>query len=219
MSCHGEADDQNHSHSHSHNHSHSHSHDADADTGLADSLHQQLNIDESWCLNEQTAGSIKTVFKAWPDRHDTAHAVHSDADAELLVFVPFTAMVKLRSIYIWGGAHASAPSKVKVFANRDDLDFDTVGQCTCTQEWDLVDQALEPIEYSVRAAKFNNVRCLTLYFPANFGDPETVLYFLAFRGEWTKFTNTPVVSTYELNPRAADHKTPASERMGHHGIS
>ncbi|KAJ2538588.1 hypothetical protein EV175_006450, partial [Coemansia sp. RSA 1933] len=196
MNCHSEAnDDDHHSHSHSHSHSHGdHSHDADADTGLADSLHQQLNIDETWCLNEQTPDSIKTVFKPWPDRLDTTFSVTSDADEELLVFVPFTAMVKLRSIYIWGGpTRQSAPSHVKVFANRDDLDFDTVGQCTPTQEWDLVDQAVEPVEYSVRVAKFSNVRSLTLYFPTNFGtdDAETSLYFLAFRGEWTKFTDAP----------------------------
>ncbi|KAJ1664004.1 hypothetical protein IW140_004418 [Coemansia sp. RSA 1813] len=219
MSCHGEANEDDHSHSHSHSHSHDHSHDAEADTGLADSLHRQLNIDEAWCLNEQTPDSIKTIFKPWHERLDTLRIVRSDADEELLVFVPFTAMIKLRSIYIWGGGSRSAPSEVSVFANRDDLDFDTVGECTPTQKWALIDQAREPVEYPVRATKFNNVRCLTLYFPTNFGDPETVLHFLAFRGEWTKFTDAPVVSIYELNPRAADHKTPASESMGHSHIS
>ncbi|KAJ2751842.1 hypothetical protein H4S06_004058 [Coemansia sp. BCRC 34490] len=224
MSCQNEANDHDHDHSHGHNHSHghgghNHSHDAEADTGLADSLHSQINIDETRCLNEQEAGSIKTVFKAWHDRLDTTQGVSSDADEELLVFVPFTSMVKLRSIYIWGGATGAAPSEVRVFANRDDLDFDTVGQCAPTQQWSLVAQAREPVEYPVRATKFSSVRSLVLHFPRNFGDDSTALYYLAFRGEWTRLTDAPVVSIYELNPRAADDKTPASESMGHHTIS
>ncbi|KAJ1988114.1 hypothetical protein GGI25_001656 [Coemansia spiralis] len=214
--CHGEAND--HDHDHDHDHSHGHSHDADADTGIADSLFGKVNTDETWCLNESVPEAIKTVFKPWHQRLDTTRYVESDADAELLVFVPFTGMVKLKSIFVWGRGE-SAPSEVRVFANRDDLDFDSVGDARPTQEWALVDQAREPVEYPVRAAKFGAVRSLLLHFPASFGADQTAVYFLAFRGEWTELVDAPVVSVYEAKPNVADHKAPAGENFAHHSIS
>ncbi|KAJ1728665.1 hypothetical protein LPJ61_003912, partial [Coemansia biformis] len=210
MSCHGEAhdDDFGHSHEgHGHGHGHGrghgghdHSHEADADTGLSDSLFGKVVVDEAWCLNERTAGSVRGVFKPWDRRLDTAHCIESDADVELLVYVPFNGMVKLKSVLIWGGDGQAAPSHVRVFANRDDLDFDSVGDAVPTQEWPLVDGATQPVEYPVRAAKFAAVRSVALHFPANFGADETQIFYLAFRGDWEQLRENPVISVYELKP-------------------
>ncbi|KAJ2158576.1 hypothetical protein GGF46_003668 [Coemansia sp. RSA 552] len=178
MDCHGEATGDD--HSHGHDHSHDHSHEAEADTGPNDSLLGQVLVDQTWCLNEREEGSVRGVFKTWDRRLDTTQLIESDADSELLVHVPFNAMIKLKSILIWGGVEGTAPRSVRVFANRDDLDFDTVGSARATQQWDLV-QSTHPAEYSVRVAKFNNVRSLTLHFPESFDGEQSVLYFLAFR--------------------------------------
>ncbi|KAI8323253.1 DUF1000-domain-containing protein [Martensiomyces pterosporus] len=228
MNCHGEANDDDydvpHSHSHSHGHGHSHGHDHDHDhdnveTGFADSLFTKVLVDEVRCLNESEPDSIKQVFKPWTERLDTTRYVESDADEELLVYVPFNGMVKLKSIFVWGGPTNSSPSELRVFANRDDLDFDNVHETAATQEWQLVEGAREPVEYPTRTAKFNNVRCLTLFFPRNFGADESTVYYLAFRGEWTELKENPLITVYELKPNVADHKTPAGENLGHHTIS
>ncbi|KAJ2710908.1 hypothetical protein H4R19_003509 [Coemansia spiralis] len=227
MSCHGEAHDDDfghshdghgHSHSHGHDHDHDHDHDAEADTGLRDSLFGKVAVGRAWCLNEQTPGSVCGVFKPWHQRLDTTCGIASDADEELLVYVPFTGMVKLKSVLIWGGSGQEAPREVRVFANRDDLDFDNVHDALPTQEWPLVDGATHPVEYPVRAAKFSAVQSVALHFPANFGADETHVYYLAFRGDWEQLRENPVISVYELRPNVADHKAPASE-TSHQSIS
>ncbi|KAJ1724699.1 hypothetical protein LPJ53_001060 [Coemansia erecta] len=208
-----------HDHGHGHDHDHDHSHDQPADTGMADSLFSKVNVDLVRCLNESTPDSIKCVFKPYHQRLDTTQFASSDPDdPELLVYVPFTAMIKLKSIFIWGGPDDSSPSEVRVFANREDLDFDSIGDAEPTQQWALARGAREPVEYPVRATKFGSVRSLVLHFPACFAGDESTVYFLAFRGEWTELQDKPVVAIYELKPNAADHKVPGSELMGHHSI-
>ncbi|KAJ2894602.1 hypothetical protein IWW38_002526 [Coemansia aciculifera] len=224
MSCQHEANEDDY-----HNHDHSgcdHSHDDEAETGHTDSLYSKVLVDKAWCLNESEPDSIKRVFKPWHLRMDTTRFVTSSSgdDPELLVYVPFSGMVKLKSVFVWGGASDEAPESIRVFANRDDLDFDNVAGATPTQEWDLVRGARAPVEYPVRPAKFAAVRSLTLHLPRSFAtdngddDERTKLCFLSFRGDWMPLTANPVISVYELTPNAADHKAPASE-LSHSSIS
>ncbi|GFH29007.1 PITH domain-containing protein, partial [Haematococcus lacustris] len=62
------------------------------------------------CLNEELAGSCQAVFDG---------------------------AVKLRAICVIGGGAGSSPSQLKVYTNRDDLDFEAVGALPAVQEWDL----------------------------------------------------------------------------------
>ncbi|KAJ2004353.1 hypothetical protein GGI04_002634 [Coemansia thaxteri] len=220
MSCHHEAGEDDY-HGHGHGHDHDHDHGDEADTGPSDSLFGKVLDEQAWCLNEAEAGSIRRVFKPWHRRLDTTELVTSDVDGELLIYVPFNGMVKLKSIFVWGGAGGSAPQRLRVFANRDDLDFDSIEGAECTQEWDLARGAREPVEYAVRAARFGAVRCLTLLVPRCFDAPDapTELLFLAFRGDWMPLRADPVISIYELTPNAADHKAPATELMGHRSVT
>jgi hypothetical protein len=49
--------------------------------------------------------------------------------------------VKLKAIcVIGGGPPGSAPSKMRAFINRDDLDFATVAGAAALQEWDLQEE-------------------------------------------------------------------------------
>ncbi|MQL94873.1 hypothetical protein Taro_027531 [Colocasia esculenta] len=76
-------------------------------------------------LNESTAGSVKSVFKPWEHRLNSSEGFleSNDGDPELLVFIPFTSDVKLKSISIVGGADGTSPSKMRAFINRDGIDF------------------------------------------------------------------------------------------------
>ncbi|KAJ1953165.1 hypothetical protein EC988_003150 [Linderina pennispora] len=214
---HGHGHGHNHGHGHGHGHGHDHDHDAE-DLGFADSLYSKILVDNTTCLNEAEPNSIHGVFKPHHLRLDTQKFVESDCDEELLIHVPFNGMVKLKSILLWGGAGESAPKHMKVFANRDDLDFDNVNDTTCTQAWDLVEGARQPVEYPTRIAKFNSVRSLAIFLPSNFGADETTVYYLGFRGEWTELKENPLITVYELRPNVADHKTPADELVGHNSV-
>jgi len=176
--------DEHDSHEHDHGHSHDHDHDG-PNRGAEDSLYSRVDRDNVRCLNEREADSGKNVIKPWHERNDTTKYVESDADEQLILFIPFTGSVKLKSISIKAGPENSCPSKLKAYINREDIDFDTVESFTATQEWELV-STNEIVEYPTRLTKMYNVRNLTLYFPENFGDDVTRISYIGLKGEWTE---------------------------------
>ncbi|KAJ3029695.1 PITH domain-containing protein 1 [Rhizophlyctis rosea] len=188
---------------HHHHHGHDHDHDHDGpDRGREFTLYQQVDIDRVRCLNESENGAAKTVFKSWEEREDRTQFVESDADEQLIIHVPFTANVKLKSIAIIADHSDQAPSKLKAFVNRDDIDFDTADSTEATQEWDLVDPQHIPLgslpEYPTRIAKFSNLRSVTLYFPENFGGETTTIFYIGLKGEWMEINKDPIITIYEL---------------------
>jgi hypothetical protein len=89
------------------------------------------------------------------------------------------------------------------FANENTIDFEDVADKTPTQEFD-VPQGREVGEYQVRylphsflllessfngfsrTAKFTNISCITVFFPASQGADETRVYYLGFLGQWNE---------------------------------
>ncbi|CAG8631694.1 23723_t:CDS:2 [Cetraspora pellucida] len=141
--------------------------------------------------------------------------VESDVDEQLILFIPFTGSVKLKSISIKSGPGDSCPSKMKAYINREDIDFDTVDSYTATQEWELISNP-DNIEYITRMAKMYNVRNLTLYFPENFGDDVTRIFYIGLKGEWTEIK---FLMKQASTPNPADHKNPAEDEKIHHTIN
>ena len=62
-----------------------------------------IDIGGVTCGNEMEPDSIKGCFRAWTERDDLTLFVDSDADEQLLVYVPFTGDVKLKSITLITG--------------------------------------------------------------------------------------------------------------------
>ncbi|RRT82970.1 hypothetical protein B296_00002363 [Ensete ventricosum] len=81
-------------------------------TGRVSYLHLQVSA-----LNEAVAGSVKSVFKPWNRRLDTSEGFleSNDGDPELLVFIPFTSDVKIKSISVVGGSGGTSPSKMRAY--------------------------------------------------------------------------------------------------------
>ncbi|RKP10839.1 galactose-binding domain-like protein [Thamnocephalis sphaerospora] len=211
---------EHHEHGHGHGDGHDHTHDEE-DALVKDSLYEKIDREHVCGLNESQPGAAKTVIKPWHERRDTTQIVESDADEQLIVTVPFTGMVKLKSILLFGPQDASAPAKLKVYVNRDDIDFDTVDSTQETQAWELAHGAGDVCEYHTRRlAKFSSVRSITLFFSENFGDDVTRLSYIGFRGEWTKIPAQPIITAYELRPNPADHKNILEENtLGATGYS
>ncbi|KAJ9069763.1 hypothetical protein DSO57_1015259 [Entomophthora muscae] len=205
-------------HDHGHGHGHDHNHDDDVEAALKESLLSKIDLENVRCLNEAVPGSVKHVFKPWELRMDLEKFVESDSDEQLIIFVPFTGMVKLKSITLRGGVEGASPSLLKVFINREDIDFDSAESTTPTQEWELVDHPHDVVEYSTRLTKFNSVRNLTLYFPSNFGSDTSILSFIAFKGEWSEVKQDPIITIYEVQPNVKDHKVPGIGESSHQQI-
>lgn len=133
--------------------------------------------------------------------------LESDADEQILMTVPFTGQVKLHSILVRTSPSDSAPRTLKVFINRDDVDFSTAEELAPTQEFEL-SQTSEVQELPVKRALFGKVQRLTLFFEDNFGDGDqdvTRLSYLGFKGEWMQLGRAPSQILYEAAPNPNDH--------------
>ncbi|KAG0263344.1 hypothetical protein DFQ27_001803 [Actinomortierella ambigua] len=188
--CHDEAHDHDHDH-HGHD-GHDHSHDRSPDEDLVHgSLLGKIDRDLVVCLNESAPGQGKAILKPWADKMDDTKVLESDADEQLILFIPFTASVRIKSISIRYEPGETAPSKVKAFTNREDVDFDTAESMEPTQEFDLVDDTRgQVIEYVTKYEKEKN--------------------------HTQSFKQDPIITVYELQANPADHKVPgAVETFGH----
>ncbi|KAF2102839.1 DUF1000-domain-containing protein, partial [Rhizodiscina lignyota] len=208
-------------HSHEHDHGDDHDHGQPSEhtyeTTPANLLYEQLDFPKVTTLNEDQSGSGEAILKkTWAERLDPEPLLESDADEQILMTVPFTGQVRLQSILLRSSDSPSAPSTLKVFINRDDLDFSSAEELSATQEFELA-RTNDIQEYPVKRALFNNTRSLSLFFTENFGQGEedvTHLYYVAFKGEFMKLSKEPVSFLYEAAANPADHKPIVSASKG-----
>ncbi|XP_043705640.1 PITH domain-containing protein 1 isoform X2 [Telopea speciosissima] len=181
------------------------------------SLYKHIDLPKVSALNEAISGSVKSVFKAWEQRLDSSggYLESNEGDPELLVFIPFTSDVKIKSISVVGGADGTSPSKMRAFINRDGIDFSDAQTMQPIQEWDLVENFQGVLEYQTRYARFQGVGNLTLHFPDNHGAETTQIHYIGLRGEATQLKRDVVATiVYELMPNPSDHKTRAESGGG-----
>jgi hypothetical protein len=234
--CHEEHDGHGHG-----DHSHGgdgHDHSDDITPALQYSLYQHINFDGITTMNETEADSGKAVVKkTWAERLQEQPELKSDADEQLLMQIPyakylsscirsarltlchsFTGQVKLHSIRIRTSNSSSAPQRLKVFINRDDLDFSSASDLSAIQEFHL-SQTSEIQDIPVKRALFGKVQSLTLFFVDNFGQGEedvTRITYLGFKGEWMQLGRAPTNVIYEAAANPSDHalKGTAVNKMG-----
>lgn len=199
--CHDEHDHSGHGHD-------EHDHSDDITPALQHSLYQHIDFDGVQTLNEETTGSGKAVLKkTWAERLDLEPEVASDADEQLIVQVPFTGQVKLHSVLLRTSPSDSAPRTLKLFINRDDVDFDAAADLPPTQVLEL-SQTGDVQELPVKRALFGKVTRLALFFEDNFGEGDedvTRFSYLGFKGEWMALGRAPAQILYEAAPNPNDH--------------
>jgi hypothetical protein len=171
-------------------------------------------------MNEQVTGmSIKTI-KPYDRRSDEVDYVESDADDQLIIKIPFVGAVKLRSIMIKAGPTDSTPTEIHLFSNSETLDFEEASNETikATQKLSSVVVTRDVITYPLKAAKFNNVRSITLFIPSSMGGDTSRIYFIGFKGEWLgqQRREGPSNIVYESAPQVKDHmKIPGTDAGAH----
>lgn len=224
MDCRDE-DNEAHGHSHGHDHNHDghdHDHVPPPDTNAVQSLYRHIDHDGIVTLNETDAGSGAGVFKDWDRRLNVSEFVESDVDEQLLITVPFTGVVRLHSLLVRSVADERAPDRIRVFKNRQDLDFNTAADMKPTAEFrhpagvgaDDDDEG-EPgtldsegiVEYAFNRAHFSNVTALTLFVQDNHGAETTKITYIGLRGQFqSPLGRAPVVTLYEAAANPRDHK-------------
>ena len=117
------------------------------------------------------------------------------------------------------GGDDQGPKSMKAFINRDDIDFTNVTDMTPTQvnlalarqlsppsyfapwqTWEIAENNPWNAEHLFRAAKFSNVRSLTLFIDSNHGGATSRVNYLALKGIFTPLKSEPIVAMYELRP-------------------
>lgn len=186
-----------------------HDHSSDVTPALQNLLYSQIDFPSVRTLNEATPSSGRKILqKSWDQRLDPTPELVSDADAQIILHVPFTGQVRLHSIHVRIPNDDSAPSKLKVHVNNPDLDFGSASETPATQEFNLA-RTSQIQDIAVKRAKFTTCRSLSLFFEENYsGDPDgtTRISYIAFKGDWMHLNREPVEFLYESAARPTDHK-------------
>lgn len=200
--------------------------DAEHDCSASYVIYKTINLSKTRCLNEEVANSCRNVFRPWDGRLEVIDSplrsvrVENDDDDdddegnELLLHVEFDASVKLKAFSVVGGLGAefeSRPRSVRLYVNRDDLDFGTVHDLEPVQTFDLLDNQAGEVEYPVRAAKFSGVHSIDMHFPSISESDHQSIYFIGFKGEYTSRRRQAVDAVYEGVALPSDHKVPGDE--------
>jgi PITH domain len=194
---------------------HSHDHDHGDDPGL--SLRQYIEFVGVACLNEEVQFSGQHVLKRHEDRLSDTPSVRSpEGDPELILHIPFTEAVTIQSITIRNASSSTetaSPRRIKLFTNREDLDFEAARELPPQQEIELLppDHFVEgTIDYPTRpAGRFQSISSLTLFVVNNYddsGESGTEITFVGLKGRGTRMKRMAVETVYESQGMMKDHQ-------------
>mmetsp|Transcript_10257 Transcript_10257/g.22188 ORF Transcript_10257/g.22188 Transcript_10257/m.22188 type:complete len:252 (+) Transcript_10257:144-899(+) len=245
-----------------HSHDHEHAEPDDTNASLGASLRPHIDFSGVQCLNESRQNSGRDILKLYENRLSSAPALLSqedpDEDPELLLIVPFAEAVTMKSLSVMSHADApdrdvtavatAAPRTLRVYANRPNLDFETVRDLAPTATLSLVPPSHQfsdehgagagvgTVDYPLRpAGRFQNVSEIALYFCDNHAMPEgsggsndmddtdedriqTEITYVGFKGKGTNMRRNAVEAVYETQGMKKDHKVPGSEYYGREGL-
>lgn len=171
------------------------------------------------CLNEKEPGSGRKILKPYDQRLTQTPYLESAVDQELILIIPFTVSVNIKSIIVIAKDEQSCPSRVKLFKNRDDIDFGNADDVSPDQVLDIAHDKNGEEELMLRPSKFQNVNQITLYFPSNHSEGEvpTCITYIGIKGTSTNFKRGAVKNAvYEAKPQLSDH--PVAQEIPRYGI-
>ncbi|KAJ6150830.1 DUF1000-domain-containing protein [Penicillium chermesinum] len=181
-----------------------HDHSNDITPAIQSLLYSQIDFDSITTLNEATPkAGAGIVQKTWAERLDDKPELESDADEQLLMYIPFTGQVKLHALLLYTAPTPAAPKTLKLFKNRDDLDFSTASELSPTQTIEIPQPVLP-----LNRAHWNTTTSITLFFEDNWSDGEddvTKVGYVGFKGQFMALNREPVSFLYEAAANPNDH--------------
>ncbi|KAI5290310.1 hypothetical protein KEM54_001881, partial [Ascosphaera aggregata] len=176
-------------------------------------LHRYIDFDRVVTLNESVAGSGQAVIKkTWDQRFDEEPSLDSDVDEQLIISVPFTGQVKLHSLLIYAEPGPTAPKTIRLFRNREDIDFSVASDLKASQDVEvpvIPPGSPQVLEIPLKRAHFNSTTAVTLFVQDNRSDGEsevTSIGYIGFKGDFTPLNREPVTVMYESAANPKDHK-------------
>ncbi|KAL0005610.1 hypothetical protein SO802_013171 [Lithocarpus litseifolius] len=117
------------------------------------------------CLNQSTSQSVPNALKQGY-REDDGLNLESDADEQLLIYIPFTQVIKLHSILI-KGSEEEGPKTVKLYSNKEHMGFSNVNEFPPSDTVVLSPDNIKGKPVLLKYVKFQNVRSLTIFIEDN----------------------------------------------------
>lgn len=175
-----------------------------------------IDLDHVSALNELRPGSVRSLFRPFERRHDPAASCESNAgDSDLIVYLPFTSSVKVKSIAILGVTDETTPRDLHLYVNRDDIDFTTLDDTPPVQTLALSVDADAALAYPLRVARFANASSITLVFRGvHGGGDQSALRFIGLKGVATGHRRGIVTAVYEAKPLPQDHRVTEEGKGG-----
>lgn len=198
-----------HHHDHGHCHEEGHDHEDDITPALQSLLHSQIQFENVTTMNESVSRAGAAILqKHWTERLNEEPELESDADEQLLMHIPFTGQVKLHSILIYTAPTPSAPKTLKLYKNRNDIDFSLASDLDPTQKLEIPQPVAgtDVFEIPLNRASWNTTTSITLFFEDNWGDEDTTkIGYLGFKGQFMALNREPVSVMYEAAANPSDH--------------
>ncbi|XP_042415097.1 PITH domain-containing protein At3g04780-like [Zingiber officinale] len=139
------------------------------------------------CLNQIGKNPIANALKQGYRDDDGLH-LESDADEQLLIYIPFTQVVKLHSAVITG-PEEEGPRTVKLFANKEHMGFSNVNDPP-SDSFNISADNLKGKPVTLKYVKFQNVCSLTIFIEDNQGGGDvTKLQKISLYGTTVDTTN------------------------------
>jgi len=138
-------------------------------------LAEHINWSACECLNRTSKSSIENVLKQGL-RDQAEMVLESDADEQLLLTITFNAQVRLHSLQFSAPEDGRAPKEIKLFANRDNLDFEGAEDLAADQDMEFGPSAQpfgERLELGRGFVKFQKLNKLIVFVKSNQGDEES----------------------------------------------
>jgi hypothetical protein len=174
----------------------------------------------------------RDILKLHEERLSTDPFLRSqEDDPELLLYIPFTEAVTITHLAIRSvpgddddDFPTAPPRTVKVFSDRDDIDFEMARELSPQCQVDTLppDHFVEgTIDYPLRpAGKFQNVSSITLFFEDNFAagrlddandEVSTIVTYVGVKGKGSRQKRMAVEAVYETRGMKKDHKVPGAD--------
>lgn len=136
--------------------------------------------------------------------------LHTSTKLKLFTFYSFTGQVKVHSLLIYTAPTPSAPKTLKLFKNRDNLDFATASELAPTQKLEIPQPVpgSDVFELNLNRAHWNTTTSITLFFEDNwsYGEEDvTKVGYIGFKGQFTALNREPINFLYEAAANPGDH--------------
>ncbi|ODO11923.1 hypothetical protein I350_00707 [Cryptococcus amylolentus CBS 6273] len=166
-----------------------------AGEGSTTNLWSHIDRDNVTGLNLDDPLSAPKLIKPWDNRLDEEQIVESGVDDELIIHIPFTSSVRLRTLVLKPPAadHPHRPTRTRLYANQIHCpDFSDLESMTPIMDIDtsqpaagvrrLPDGRRDVEEWPLKVQKLANVHSVTLLFSEAATSLRSSMFFVGFKG-------------------------------------